>query len=335
MQFLRTHAEPGKPKIDGTDFRPLPLLRNPHVQTVLGNLWRGPVPVFETRLRKLVLPDGDCLVLHDSLPRDWRPAGSAALLVHGLGGSHQSGYMLRMTALLLRRGWRVVRVDLRGCGRGAELARQTYNGGCSGDIRAAAAEVHRWAPASPLSLVGFSLGGNIVLKLAGEAAGDPLPTLARVAAVAPPIDLEHCASLLELPRNRFYNHHYARSLVLQVSQQQKHFPDLPRVRFPRRLTMRVFDELYTAPRGGFADALDYYRRASALPVIPKITVPTLMVTARDDPFVGVEPFENLRPADHMRVHIVAHGGHLGFLGWDGAGGIRWAERRIVDWVTGF
>src|SRR5436853_322217 len=96
------------------EFRPLPLLRNPHVQTVLGNLWQGPIPAFPSRARKLLLPDGDCLVLHDSLPTGWRPGIPTALLVHGLGGSHRSGYMLRMTARLWARGLRVVRVDLRG-----------------------------------------------------------------------------------------------------------------------------------------------------------------------------------------------------------------------------
>jgi predicted alpha/beta-fold hydrolase len=315
------------------DFRPLPFLRNPHVQTVLGNLWQGPVLPFATCQRALTLPDGDGLVLHDSVPLSWQRDNPSALLVHGLGGSHRSGYMVRMTARLVKRGLRVVRIDLRGCGAGAALARQTYNAACSGDIRAAVEEIRRWAPSSPVYLVGFSLGGNIVLKLAGEAAGKPLPSLARVAAIAPPIDLEHCATLLALPKNRFYNYHYARSLVQQVHGQQKYFPDLPRVRFPRRLTMRVFDELYTAPRGGFADALDYYRRASAHPLVPRINVPTLIVTARDDPFVGVEAFENLKAPAHLRVHIMSHGGHLGFLGWDGAGGIRWLEQRLTRWLA--
>ena len=101
----------------------------------------------------------------------------------------------------------------------------------------------------------------------------------------------------------------------------------------RRLTLRIFDDLYTAPQGGFADALDYYRRSSALPLITRIAVPALILTARDDPFVAVEPFEALKPPAHVEVRIVPRGGHLGFLGWDGAGGVRWAERVVADWVT--
>src|SRR5207245_750548 len=95
----------------------------------------------------------------------------------------------------------------------------------------------------------------------------------------------------------------------------------------------LFDDLYTAPQGGFAGALDYYRRASSLPLIPSIPVPTLILTARDDPFVAIESFETLRAGSHVDVQIAPGGGHLGFLGWDGAGGIRWAERRLADWLA--
>ena len=112
-----------------------------------------------------------------------------------------------------------------------------------------------------------------------------------------------------------------------------HFPDLPPPSWPRRLTVRLFDDLYTAPRCDFADALDYYRRTSSLPLIPRIEVPALILTARDDPFIPVGPFEELRAPDNVEVRVVERGGHLGFLGPDGAGGIRWAERRVAEWVA--
>jgi predicted alpha/beta-fold hydrolase len=317
----------------GPEFRPLPLLGNAHVQTVLGTWLQGPVFRFTAQERPVVLSDGDRLLLHDTMPADWRPGQGIALLVHGLSGSHSSGYMLRLARLLLPRGLRVLRLDLRGSGRGLALARGSYNGACSGDVRAALAELARACPSSPVALIGFSLGGNIVLKLAGEAATHPVPNLACVAAVSPPIDFVQCAALLALPRNRLYELHFLRSLIRQVRQRQRLFPDLPQVRFPRRMTIRLFDDLYTAPRGGFEDALDYYRRAASLPLLPFIRVPTLLLTARDDPFIAVEPFESVRVPPNVLVQIVPGGGHLGFLGWDGAGGIRWAERRIADWVT--
>jgi predicted alpha/beta-fold hydrolase len=311
----------------------LPFLGNAHVQTLLGNLLPGPLLAFPTREWLIALPDGDQLMLHDSLPLGWRPGGPIVLLLHGLGGSHRSAVLLRMAARLLPRRVRVIRMDLRGCGRGMAVARRAYHGGCSDDVRAALAAVHQGSPASPLTLVGFSLGGNIALKLAGEAAGDPVPGLDRVAALAPPIDVERCAALLDLPQNRLYNRHFVRALVSQVRRRQRLFPDLPAVRFPRRMTVRLFDELHTAPLWGFNDALDYYRRISSRPLLGRITVPTLILTARDDPFIAVESYQDLALSSSIELRIVDHGGHLGFLGWDGIGGFRWAERRLAEWVS--
>ncbi|HLJ92674.1 MAG TPA: alpha/beta fold hydrolase [Gemmataceae bacterium] len=316
----------------GCEFRPLPLLGNAHVQTLLGSFWRGVVPRFGTRERHVALPDGDRLVLHDSVPANWQPGRCIVLLVHGLGGTHRSGYMVRLAGLLVTHGLRAVRIDLRGCGRGTALARKTYNGACSEDLRAALAEMHAWDPSAPLIVIGFSLGGNIALKLAGEAAQHPVPGLERVATVAPPIDLIRCAALLALPRNRWYNRYFTAILVRQVRRHRRHFVQLRPVQFPRRLTVQMFDEIYTAPEGGFADAMEYYRRASSLPIIGRIAVPTLILAARDDPFIAVEPFESLAGLAGVEVQIVQRGGHCGFLGWDGAGGIRWAERRVANWV---
>jgi predicted alpha/beta-fold hydrolase len=299
---------------------------------VLGNLLGEPVLPLATVERHVVLPDGDRLVLHDSRPARWRPGDRIVLLVHGLGGSHRSSHVQRLAWQLQARGLRAVRLDLRGAGRGASLARKTYHGGCSEDVRAAAAAIHGWSLTSPLILIGMSLGGNIVLKLAGEAAAHPVPGLERVAAVSPPVDLEGSATRLALRHNRVYEQFFVRNLLQQLRRQQRYFPEVPRVCFPRRLTMRLFDDLYTAPRGGFADALDYYRRSGALPLLSRIAVPTLILTARDDPFVTFEPVEAVAAAAHVTIHVTDHGGHLGFLGCDGAGGVRWAERRVTEWV---
>jgi predicted alpha/beta-fold hydrolase len=314
-------------------FRPLPWLGNAHLQTVLSQCLTGPRLAHPTHERQLTLPDGDRLVLHDSVPVGWSRGDRIALLVHGLCGCHRSAIIQRVGRMLLHQRLRVVRLDLRGAGRGAALARRTYHAGISEDVRAAALEVLRWAPTSPLTLVGFSLGGNVVLKLAGEASDEPLTGLERVAAVGPPIDLARCTEMLALPRNRFYENYFLIRLIAQVRQRERLIPDLPRTRFPLRLRLRHFDDLFTAPQWGFAGALDYYRRASALPFIPRITVPTLILTAHDDPFIAVQPFLDLAAPPNVEVHVQERGGHLGFLGPDGAGGIRWAERRVVEWVA--
>ncbi|MCS7045842.1 MAG: alpha/beta fold hydrolase [Gemmataceae bacterium] len=308
----------------------MPLLSNPHVQTVLGNLLSWPRDHYPSRLGTVALPDGDALAIHDTVPPPWQVGQPVAVLVHGLGGSHRSGYMRRIANRLALAGLRVVRVDLRGAGAGLTLAKRFYNAACSADVRAVLAQLHAATPASALVLFGFSLGGNIVLKLAGEDGARPHPALKAVVAVAPPIDLVRCSALLE--RLPWYDRFYVRQLIGQVQQHGKHVPGVEPIVFPAGTTLRQFDEIYTAPRWGFSGALDYYRRASALPWLPSIRVPTLILTARDDPLIAVAPFLETSLPTSVSLEIVRHGGHLGFLGGDGRGGIRWAETRIVAWA---
>ena len=311
------------------DFTPLPWLRNPHLQTVLGNLL-GAGPAVRSMPHVVALPDGDRVVLHETMPAAWQPGRPMVLLVHGLGGCHRSGYMQRLAGRFARHGVRVFRMDLRGAGAGFRLAQRFYSAACSADVRAALETVAALAPDSPLWLAGFSLGGNIVLKCVGEAGDRPPSNLRAVAAVAPPIDLVRCSELIA--RQPWYDTFYVRHLTTQVRRHQQVFPHLPRVTFPRRLTLRQFDDVYTAPRWGFTDALDYYQQASAFPLIPQIRVPTFILTANDDPFVAVEPFHQLPANPAVEVHVARHGGHLGFVGPDGQGGLRWAETRILDWL---
>jgi predicted alpha/beta-fold hydrolase len=310
-------------------FRPFPLLGNPHVQTLLGNFLAGPRLRLASVAEFVLLPDADQIVMHVTTAPAWRPGGPIAVLVHGLGGSSESGYMRRITELLATAGVRVCRLDLRGCGAGVSLARRFYCAAGSDDIRAVLEHLHARHPGSPLLLAGFSLGGGIVLKAAGEFR---IGGLGAVAAVAPPLDLIRCSELIR--RQPLFDAFYVRNLVRQVRDHERHRPDLRRMRFPRRLTLRQFDDLYTAPRWGFAGVDDYYHKASALPWVSAIRIPTFLLTARDDPFIAVESFEELAPAPHREVHISPRGGHLGFLGPDGRGGVRWAERRVVDWLLG-
>jgi predicted alpha/beta-fold hydrolase len=313
-------------------YRTLPLLGNAHVQTLLGHWLHGPRLRQPAREHVLWLPDGDGLLLHDIVPPTWSNGQPIALLVHGLTGSHASPQIQRLGLYLLERGLRVVRMDLRGAGKGIPLARGSYHGGRSDDVRAALEEVQRWSPGSPLLLLGVSLGGNIVLKLAGEATERPVPNLLRVASLAAPIDLERCAALLTYARNRIYEKFFIRELLFEVAERHRAFPDLPLPGLPRRLTLRLFDDHYTAPRNNFADAVDYYRKASAFRLIDRITLPALIVTARDDPFIAVEPYKDLRVPDHVSVRILPRGGHLGFLGWEGLRGVRWVERCLAEWL---
>lgn len=321
------------PALPLDDFRPFPLLKNAHAQTVLGAFWPGAKLRQPERKQTVSLSDGDSILIYDCAPRDWQAGQQMALLIHGLTGSGQSSQMQRMTRQLLARGVRVVRMDQRGSGESIRLGRAGCNAGRSDDVRTVLAEMHTWAPASPIALFGTSLGGNLALKLAGEAADQPVPGLERVAAQNPPLDLVASSRLLGLPANLRYDRYYLHHLLREARERQALHPDLPPLRFPTQMTTRLFDELYTAPRGGFVDAEDYYRRTSSMHFVPRSPVPTLVLTARDDPFIAIEPFENMEAPEHIQVVIVPHGGHVAFLGSDGFGGVRWAEQRIVEWMV--
>jgi uncharacterized protein len=309
-------------------FRPIPLLGNPHVQTVLANLLTGRVRTSRSTKRFVRLPDGDAIVLHESAASS--PQAPIAVVVHGLGGCYRSGYMQRTAQRLNDAGWRVFRMDLRAAGAGVRYARRFYNAACSADVRAVVEQIAAAFPEAPVAVVGFSLGGNIVLKYAGELDNDAPPAVRAIAAIAPPIDLVRCSEMMA--RQPYYDAWYVRHLTTQVAQHEQYFPDVPRIVFPRRIVLRQFDDLYTAPRWGFADSLDYYRQASSFPLIERIQLPTFILTARDDPFVAVEPFEQLKPNDAVELHLSPHGGHMGFLGPDGNGGLRWAETQLVHWL---
>jgi predicted alpha/beta-fold hydrolase len=315
-----------------SDFRPLPFLSNPHVQTVVGHFvsWTTRPPAAERDFVRL--PDGDAVAVHENRSPQWQPGDDCVLLVHGLGGSHRSKYLQRIARRLLRFPLRVYRMDLRGAGDSATHCRRLYNAACSEDVRAVVEAIRLVNPESRVLLAGFSLGGNIVLKLAGEAATKPLDGLAAVAAVNAPIDLIHCSRLIQ--GYPLYDRFYVRGLMRQVRDHARVHPGVEVPVFPKTMTLRTFDDVYTAPRGGFRDAVDYYERASAAPLVPRIGVPAFLLTAKDDPFVAWEPYAELPRRDGQEIVIAPQGGHLGFLGRDGRGGIRWAETQVVEWLIG-
>jgi hypothetical protein len=240
--------------------------------------------------------------------------------------------MMRLAWKLWRCGVRAVRINLRGCGSGKGLARQPYHSGRSEDVLAVLVDLHQSTPQSPITLIGFSLGGNIALKLAGELAA-AATYLKQVIAVCPPADLAACSRLLSQPANRVYERHFMRLLRAAVLERQTRFPDLPRVELPQRLSLYAFDNLYTAPRCGFRDADDYYARCSAAPLVPRITIPCRILFAADDPFIDATVFDGQALPANVQVVRTARGGHLGFLGVPGRpGGYRWMDALLLEWL---
>lgn len=324
------------PPLNGPLFWPHRLLPGGHLQTWASVLWPSGPDATGPIQRRVALPDGDQLVLHDDVPAAWQTDGKAALLVHGLAGSHASSYMRRIAARLLERGVRVFRLDLRGAGAGVGLAKLPYHAGRSGDVRAAIAAIHEHCPKARLTLVGFSLGGNIALKLAGELGAAQLGGLERVMSVSPPVDLATCIHGLATPVGRLYDTYFVRMLLRQMDERSRNEPNYARPAWPRRPRgLLEFDDWYTAPVSGFGDAANYYRESSALQFLPEIALPTLILAARNDPLVASVPLESARLPANVRTLITAGGGHLGFLARRGADpDRRWMDWRVVEWVTG-
>jgi predicted alpha/beta-fold hydrolase len=255
-------------------------------------------------------------------------------LIHGLAGCHTSGYMQRIADKLNRRGVRAFRMDLRGCGAGGHLARLPYHSGRSEDAAAALAELARLAPGSPVTLVGFSLGGNITLKLAGELGQRPCGGLDSVMAVCPPVDLAACSRQIQRRANRIYDRYFVRLLVAQIDQRQRLVAEAPAPAWQRPpRTLWEFDHGFTAVVCGFGTADNYYAQASSLPLLPQIRLPTLILAAADDPMIPPQPLAGAPLPPAVRLHMSAHGGHLGFVGRRGRDADRrWMDWRVVDWV---
>lgn len=314
-------------------FRPHPLLWGGHLQTLAGAYLPGPRFDYRARQQIVDLPDGDRLVLHDDQPDGWRPGDRAALLIHGLGGCHLSPYMQRIAAKLERQGVRSFRMDLRGCGAGMALARLPYHSGRSEDAAAAIEAIAALCPGSPVTLVGFSLGGNIALKLLGELGDRPCGNLDRAVAVCPPADLMAAIGHISRPVNRLYELHFLRRLIEQVRRRRKVLPDLPGVEWPRTpRRLWEFDDVFTAPVCGFGRANNYYRQASSLSLRGGIRLPALVIAARDDPLVPVSSLAPLDECAAVRLEIVASGGHLGFVGRRHGADRRWLDGRIAAFV---
>jgi len=255
------------------------------------------------------------------------------LLMHGLEGSSQAHYMGGISDKAWAAGWNVVRLNQRNCGDTEHLSRGLYHSGLTHDPLFVIRELIARDGISEIAVAGYSLGGNLALKLAGELGAEAPPELKAVCAVSPTMDLEVCVRALERRSNLAYEWNFVRNLKARMRRKATAFPDDYTLDALRRVwTVRQFDEAYTAPHHGFRDASDYYYRASAMRVIDRIRVPALILTAEDDPFVPPEPFRAPAVVNNPNVTVVItpHGGHCAYVErangtYDGY----WAEREIV------
>jgi predicted alpha/beta-fold hydrolase len=315
-------------------FEPHPLFRGGHAQTIAGRYLPGPKVRLPTRAHQVEVDGGDRLSVLEAVPEGWAPGGPAAVLVHGLAGCARSPYVARVAARLFGLGARVVRMNLRGAGSGFGLARGIYHAGRTGDVRRVVAWLAGRAPGSPIALVGFSLGGSLVLKLASEAADDPLAGLDCVLAANPPLDLAACCRHIRRPANRIYDRNFVRLLRAEVARLHAAFPELGPADLSDVRTLWDFDDRYTAPRNGFAGAEDYYARSSAGPTVRRVAVPGLVVHAEDDPFIPAETVLGHEFPPRLALELIPRGGHLGYFSRNCWGGDRrWLGARLAAWLA--
>ncbi len=318
------------------DFHPHPLCFHPHLMTVLprfrstSGLLQG-IPA-ESRLFT-VSPDSKILGRCHWQPD--RRRAKTALLLHGFEGCSDSHYMVGIAGKAWRAGLNVIRLNQRNCGGTEHLTPTLYHSGLSGDFAAVVSELTTKDRLDDLWLAGYSMGGNLALKMAGEV-GAATPALRGVVAVCPNIDPAACVDALELARNWFYQHYFLTRTKARLRRKAVHFPgkfDLSPLGKIR--TLREFDEQYTAPDGGFQSAADYYERVGARHVLEAIAVPTLIIAAQDDPFIPFRIFNIPAVRTHRWIRLVApkQGGHCGFFQKP----VRmedpyWAENRLLDFM---
>jgi len=318
-------------------FEPRASLRRGHWMTLYG--WGNPryFPRLPAPVRRVFDVARDARVLAEChwQPRAWEHPTLLAL--HGLNGSSQAHYMRGLASKAFARGFNVIRLNQRNCGGTEHLSRGLFHSGLTTDVARIIHELAEVDGLPAIAVSGYSLGGNLALKLAGEYGAHPPAALVGVAAVSPIIEIEQCTRALERPENWIYEWNFVRDLKKRMRLKARLYPgqyDLTTLAAVK--TVRQFDQVVTAPHFGFRSASDYYHRASAMRVIDRIRIPALIITAEDDPFVPAEPFHDPKVTGnpHIDLHVLKHGGHCGFIGErSGEDDGYWAEKKILDFVS--
>jgi predicted alpha/beta-fold hydrolase len=318
-------------------FAPCRGLANGHLQTIVGNFL--PRPAFrlavESETVEVDPADGSRVLCHCHWqPEAVRAARLTLILVHGLEGSSDSRYIQGIAARAWEAGCNVIRMNMRTCGGTETLSPTLYHSGLSGDLAVVVRHYAERFNLERVALVGYSMGGNLVLKLAGE--WGSRPPLCAVAAVCPAIDLAPGSDALHEPINRAYEWRFLCSLLARYSRKAKLFPNIyaPRQAIGPVRSIREFDNKIVARYWGFRDADDYYDRAAAARVVDKIAVPTLVLVAQDDPFIRLLPEtrSKLLANPHIAFVEMRHGGHCAFLSRDPGNEIHWAEATVMRFL---
>ena len=317
-------------------FVPHPLFKNGHAQTLAAYAWPRRYRLKElTRdhSRLFEVEPGVRLLAHYRW-QELKQERPTMMLLHGLEGSTESIYILGTADKAFRAGFNVVRVNQRTCGKTEHLTPTIYHSGMTGDILHIMRELVETEGFREIYLVGFSMSGNMSLRLACQEAEGLPAELRAVCAVSPSVDLVAAADAMAQPSNWIYQKSFIRSLHKRMRRKKKLFPELYDIQGLRRIrTMRDFDERFTSRYGGYKDATDYYARTSSFPLLNKLSKPALIIHAENDPFVPFQPLRHPSVAENPYIILLGTetGGHVGFIAADNQREDRfWAENRVVQ-----
>jgi predicted alpha/beta-fold hydrolase len=317
------------------EFVPHKKLCNPHLMTIASNFWPRNFARLSKSVSRFFEVEPDTQIRGECHWQENPKAKPTLVQLHGLEGSSESNYMLGTAEKAFDSGFNVVRLNQRNCGGTEKLTPTLYHSGLSSDIKAVLLELIERDGLPEMFAAGFSMGGNLVLKMAGEFSDAAPPQLRAFVAIAPSLDLAACADALGERRNFLYNRHFVKRLKKRMLYKTSLFPGLfplDRAVFRRIKTVREFDDVITARFCGFRDAADYYEHSSAVNVIGAIRRPTLVLTSQDDPFVPFRPFQNSAIQMNRQITLIAppHGGHCAFISEESGSDRFWAETRIVE-----
>ena len=315
------------------NFKPLPLLSSKHSQTILGSIGLPLImPSFQKQMIRL--EDGSQLCCIAFIPPEWKESKGIVILLHGMGGSDQSHYMKRITSKLYRLGYFVFCLNRRGCGCGLGLSPTLSHAGKTDDILFVLKKIRKSYPSTPIQMVGFSSGGNLLLKLLGELKEEGIKYLSHCVAVSPLLDLKKTSENFGKPSNRLYEKFYIKGLIKLVRAAESAFPNEEKVQFPKNCSMLQYDKLYTLSKWGYQNIDDYYTKCSSAFFVSDIQTPCDLLYAEDDPLINYENIQSLPFSNFLKLYKTKHGGHMGFLGCTNHGiSIRWMDQQVISWLV--
>lgn len=316
--------------IINSDFNTFFPFSNKHFSTIYRTVFTNPKVKFERK--RMETSDGDFLDLDCSFVN----SKNAVIIIHGLEGSSNSKYVLSNTLFLNKNNFDVIVINLRGCSGSTNKKFKSYHSGETGDLHEVIRFIEKNHAYNNIALLGFSLGGNVVLKYAGEQQGAINTLVNKVIAISPPCDLKGASEVLAKKSNLIYMKRFLKTLLEKANKKALLYPEIniDIENINKSKNFADFDSLFTAPSFGFKDAEDYWAKASSKPFLSKIKVSTFLLTSIDDPFLSQTciPITEAKNHNYLQLEITTKGGHLGFVPWFGSKNKNWLEKKIVKYL---